>query len=411
MDADLGPLLKAAYPRLVASLTRILGNMDRAQDAAQDAVVRALEVWHREGVPNNPTAWLVTVARNRAVDGLRREQRVVALDDKVVPIAVTSPLDAGNIDRSTIDDDLLRLMFTCCHPSLQPGAQTVLMLKVVLGMSVNEIAAGLLSSPASIEKRITRAKALLRHAKIAYEVPARDQLPARIDVILQAIYLIYNEGYTRIQDTQLIRSSLIDVALRLGRMVARMFRANADARSLLALMLLNTARLSARLDEAGRFVPLHAQDRTRWDPTMIAEGLALIDAVYIARHPPSSYQIQAAISALHCKAASADQTDWPQIAALYEKLEEYDRSPAVSVNRAVALCCAGRESAALAALQALGAEKTLKSYQPYHAALGFVYTRLGANAEAVTALQQAKTLAPSLVQQRYIEEQIVHLVN
>lgn len=409
MATDLGPLLKAAYPRVVATLVRVLGDMDRASDATQDALVKALDVWQREGVPDNPVAWLVTVGRNRAVDVLRRDSRVVSLDQRITLVPEDDTFaepDAALLDWAQVDDDLLRLMFTCCHPLLKPPAQVALVLKVLLGFSTEEIARGLLASPASVEKRITRAKRSLREAGVAYEVPRVVDIPARLDAVLQAIYLVFNEGYTRIQDANLMRSSLIDVALRLGRITSRLFRRDGEPRSLLALMLLTTARLPARVDAQGVFVPLEAQDRALWDAAMIQEGVALIDAVYVARHRPGAYQIQAAISAIHSQAASAASTDWAQIVALYGKLAEYDPSPVVPVNQAVARCFCGEPKRALQQLLDPAVAQPLASYQPYYAALGFVYQHLGDHLAALAPLERALQLAGSPAQRRYLQRQL-----
>ena len=412
MEPDLGPLLKAIYPKVVATLIRVLGDMDRAMDASQDALVKALQSWQKDGVPDNPVAWLVTVGRNGAIDQLRREQRVVSYDSNVVPIRETDSLDGsdlGELDWLDVDDDLLRLMFTCCHPSLAPNAQIVLVLKVVLGFSVEEIARGLLASPASIEKRITRAKQKLKQEDVDYVVPAMEEISERRQAVLKAVYLLFNEGYTRIQNDNLVRGSLIDVAIRLGRITARLFRHDPEPRALLALMLLSAARLPARVDENGFFVPLAEQARSLWDQTMIQEGKALIDTIYAARHLPAAYQIQAAISALHCTAPSAEATDWAQIVALYEKLEEYDPSPVVPVNRAVALSLWGRDQDALDLLQDELLKTKLADYQPYFAALGHVCQRLNKTEEAREALQRALALAQSPPQKRYIERCLAEL--
>lgn len=335
MGTDLGPILTAAYPKVAATLIRVLGDIDKATDATQEALVKALQIWARDGVPENPVAWLVTVGRNGAIDQIWREHRVVSLDANVIPLSsdyLQTEMDVSEAAQSPIDDDLLRLMFSCCHPSLKPQAQITLVLKVVLGFSVEEIARALLASPASVEKRITRAKRTLKVAQVPYEVPRANEIPQRLDAVLKAIYLLFNEGYTRIQDTDLTRSSLADVAIRLGRIVCRLFREDGEPRSLLALMLLSSARLPGRVDEDGIFVPLQHQNRALWERGMIDEGVALIDAVYAARHIPGAYQIQAAISAIHSQAKSAEVTDWPQIVALYHKLQEYDASPVIRIN-------------------------------------------------------------------------------
>ncbi len=411
---ELGPVLKAAYPKVVATLTRVLGDMDAAMDATQDALVKALQRWQKDGVPAQPVAWLVTVGRNRAIDVMRREARTSSWDNldmglsNVVPLAANQAparverVEVEEFNLSELDDDLLRLMFTCCHPNLTPVTQITLVLKVVLGFSVHEIARMLLTSPATIEKRITRAKQRLQAEDIEYAVPKGTELSPRLRAVLQAIYLLFNEGYSRIQDRDLVRNTALLEAVRLGRMVCRLFRHNPEPRSLLALMLLSTARLPARLDEQGAYVPLLEQDRHRWDQTMIREGIALIDAVYVSRHPPSAYQIQAAISAIHSKAPNADATDWRQIVALYEKLAEYDSSPVVPVNLAVARCYGGEVAPAAEQLRGLHTTPGLADYQPYYAACGFVFGRLGARAEAASAYARAVELAQSAAEKTYL---------
>ena len=412
MSADLGAILKAAYPQVVARLARVLGDMDRATDATQDALVIALKKWRVDGIPREPVAWLVTVGRNRAIDGYRRDARVVSIDTQL-PLAEDhlepTRFVADEIALSELEDDLLRLVFTCCHPALTPPAQITLVLKVVLGLSVEEIARALLVSLASIDKRITRAKARLKASDVDYLAPGRKDIPERIDTVLKAIYLLFNEGYSRLGDDHLARHRLIDEALRLGRMVTRAVRHDPEARSLLALMLLSAARIPARLDDEGVFVPLDAQDRERWDAGMIREGVALIDSVYAARHPPGAYQIQAAISAIHSGAPSSETTDWRQIVALYDKLMEYDRSPVVPVNRAVALAFAGNHETAHAALEALRDEPALARYQPLYAALAFVQERLGDAARAREAYARAIELADSAAQKVYLKRRLARL--
>ncbi len=406
MDASLGPILKAAYPQVVATLIRVLGDMDIAMDAAQDALVKALQRWQVDGVPDNPVAWLVTVARNGAIDGLRRDQRVVSLDGSVVNLVSTPDME---VIESEIDDDMLRLIFTCCHPALNPQVQVALVLKVVLGFSVEEIARALLLSTAAAEKRLTRAKAQLRDAGVEYEIPAARELPARREAVCRAIYLLFNEGFDRIHDSLVATSPLIDEAIRLARMTARMFRQDPEVRALLALLLLSTARLPARLDAQGVFVPLEAQDRSRWDTAMIREGVAIIDAVYAARHPPGSYQIQAAISAIHSQAETAANTDWPQIVALYERLLGIEDSPVVALNRAVALCFSGELPAAVAAMDELRNVKQFERYQPWYAALAFVEAQRGRTDAAREAYRVAIELAPSVAHRAYLERCVAQL--
>ena len=417
MTTDLGPVLNAAYPQVVATLVRVLGDMDRAMDAAQDALVKALQVWAAEGVPENPVAWLVTVGRNRAVDQLRREAKSVRFEGNVVTLqtdemsAPANEVDFGDVDWLALDDDLLRLLFTCCHPALAANAQIVLMLKVVLGFSTAEIARALLASPASIEKRVTRAKAKLKTPDVDYELPSAEDMPARLAAVLKVIYVLYNEGYSRIEGTKLSRGSVLPVAIRLGRMVCRLFRHDPNPRALLALMLLNTSRIPARVDINGVFVPLDQQDRSLWDRSLIQEELALIDAVYAAKHLPSAYQIQAAISAIHCQAATAAETDWQQIAALYEKLKQHDTSPLIAVNQAVAHVYCDQAEAAYATLNESGLKERLEEYQPYFAALALAAEHTGHRRKARAAMRRALQLADSSAVREYIQRQLVRLAD
>ncbi len=407
MDDDLGPILKAAHPQVVATLIRVLGNIDAAMDASQDALVKALQRWQVEGVPDNPVAWLVTVARNGAIDRIRRERQAVSLESNVVQLSsrLATTIDE-EMDLSDIEDDMLRLVFTCCHPALPVPSQTALVLKVVLGFSVEEIARALLVSTAAAEKRLTRAKQQLREEKIAYEIPSAQQLPERLDAVCHATYLLFNQGYSHVHDNLVSNSRLIDEAIRLARMTARLFRRDPEPRALLALLLLSAARLPARLDTHGVFVPLHEQDRSLWDAAMISEGVATIDAVYAARHPPGSYQLQAAISAIHSQAQTAADTDWPQIGALYDKLLTIEDSPVVALNRAVALTFCSRIDEAAAAIEQLRGVAQFKDYQPWFAGLAHVEKVLGNLAAARDAYAQAIELAPSAAHRKYLEQQL-----
>ena len=411
MSADLGPVLKAAYPQVVASLTRVLGDIDRAMDATQDALVKALQKWPESGVPDQPVAWLVTVGRNGAIDVLRRDAKVVSIDqgnslERDIGLEDDATIEVNELSLSEIDDDLLRLMFVCCDPVLTPTSQITLILKVVLGFSVEEIARALLSSPGNVEKRITRAKQKIKRQANGYPTPRKEDIPARLNSVLQAIYLLFNEGYSRVQDGNLQRSNLVDEAIRLARIACRLIRKHPDPRSLLALMLLNTARMPARMDGHGELVPLLEQDRKRWDANLTSEGLALVDAVFFARHPPSAYQIQAAISALHNKATSADTTDWHQIVGLYAKLSELDPSPVVVINWAAALSMSEDPIGALQRLETLQAQPSIDRYQPYHAARAHILSQLGQQQEAVLSYKKAIALAGSIPQKNYLQSRL-----
>ncbi|MEM7219424.1 MAG: DUF6596 domain-containing protein [Pseudomonadota bacterium] len=406
MPSDLGPVLKAAYPKVVATLSRVLGDMDLAMDATQDALVKALQTWPASGVPHEPVAWLITVGRNRGIDQQRRANKVVGLHEELY-MEPDTPLDELSVSQTS--DDMLRLMLTCCHPLLSPTLQITLVLKVILGFSTPEIARALLTSHASINKRITRAKASIASAQVEFEGPRASDIPDRIDAVLKAIYLLFNEGYTRLQngvdDAGLVHTPLIDEAVRLTRMMCRLVRRNPQPRALLALMLLNKARLPARRNARGWLVPLSEQDRSLWNARLTKEGLALIDAIHVARHPPSAYQIQAAIAALHNQAASAEQTDWQQIVGLYRKLKQYDSSPVIPVNEAVALVMSARVVEAQSLLDQCRQSPELKNYQPLYTALAFASTRAGELQLAYAHYSAAIDMAESPAQVAYLEFQ------
>lgn len=418
MNAEYGTVLKAAYPQVVATLTRVLGDIDRAMDATQDALLKALEDWQVNGIPREPVAWLVTVGRNRAIDQLRRQRRQVDLGDNVVELVhsgIASLLPDGTlrddtfeqaVARHEIDDDLLRLIFSCCHPQLNTNAQIVLTLKVVLGFSVDEIARALLTARATIEKRIGRAKQRLRAEENSFALPRPDALTNRLAAVLRVVYLLFNEGYSRAKDPQLFRGDLCAEAIRLARIVCRLMRAQREPRALLALMLFSHARRPARLNANGEFVPLLEQDRKCWNAGSISEALALTDALFLARLPPGSYQIQAAIAALHCTAASAAETNWPQIIGLYEKLQQYEPSPVVAVNHAAAVFFAGQTGHALTLLKDLEDDPRMQKYQPFYAALAPALAANHHPVEAAAAYRRAIDLSNNAPERAWLERQL-----
>ncbi len=401
-------MLKAAYPKVVATLSRVFGDLDLAEDATQDAMLKALNHWRSKGLPNEPVAWLVTVARNGAIDQMRKTARAQPLGDNVVYLQSTEPTPDILADTEHLSDDLLRLIYTCCHPSLTEETQILLTLKVVLGFSVPEVAAALLSSRTSVERRVSRAKRKLEAESDGFQVPPISAIPERSDAVLRVVYLLFNHGYSRYGQPEVYQERLMDQAIRLARMVVRSFRDHPEAKALLALMLLISARAPARLDTAGCFVPLVEQDRTRWDWSRIREGRAVVDAVLAARHPPGAYQIQAAIAALH-NVERADVTDWQQIAGLYERLTKYDHSPVVPVNRAVAIAMAGDDLGAHRLLSALVSEPRLQAYQPFHAALAFVFERLGRRKDAQRCYEQAVDLCESAPERAYLMQRLAAL--
>lgn len=406
----IGAVLKAAYPKLVAGLIRRFGDVDRAEDAASEAMVRGLARWSTSGLPQEPMAWLFVTARNYDVDQLRKQQRLTAYEHDVRTLVSDEPdAEDNGLLPTRLEDDLLRLIFSCCHEALTPATQVLLTLKVVLGFSVAEVARAMLLQPKTAERRITRAKAQLKLHAQGYASPSDTQLIARLASVRRVIYLVFNQGYSQQESQSSQAADLVDEAIRLARMVGRLFRFDPEVRSLLALMLLNSARLPARLDAAGFFVPLHQQDRSQWRQGRIQEGIALIDAVFLSRPPPSSLQLQAAISALHCQAKTAEDTDWPQIVALYERLTRYDASPVVQVNHASAIAFGGDLAGAKLLLDGSVGDKRLLDYQPFHVACGYVEQALGNPAAAAVAYRRALALTKEQAQHKFLQQQLRQL--
>ncbi len=404
MASEYGAVLQAAYPRVVASLARTFRDMDLAQDATHDAIHRALTVWRRDGVPDQPVAWLVTTGRNIVIDGIRRGRFELPLAedwDLVDEASRAFAVDEAS-EQQHLPDDLLRLLFTCCHPALSEDSQIVLMLRIVLDLSAHEIAAAFLSNREAVERRITRAKAALAATGEGFVVPAADQLEARQHAVMRVVYLLFNHAYSHQGNLDLYREKLMDQAIRLGRELVRLFSASGDTKALLALMLLTGARTDARYSAAGEFVPLTEQDRRLWNWARIREGSAIIDAVVSAGYPPSAYQIQAAIAALH-DVPDAKNTDWAQIAGLYGVLERHDSSPAVAVNRAVAMAYAGDAPHAMALLDVLASDKRLSGYQPLYAARAHVLVVLGRVQAALSEFDRAVELAESAPERGWLQ--------
>lgn len=402
--------LRAASPRALATLIRLLRDFDSAEDATQEAVTRALEVWPHEGIPDNPVAWLVTTGRNKAIDLHRRRtletQRLASLSFEEHN---SFRNDAAAMTPSLhFQDDLLRLIFTCCHPVLAPEEQVALTLKTVAGLTVQEIAHAFLVTAKTMEQRLTRAKRRVREAYILYEVPSVTQLPARLESVMAVIYLLFNEGYSASGESGLIRAELCSEAIRLARMLSRLFRHEAEVTGLLALLLLQHARYRARLDKAGNIIPLDEQQRTLWDQRLIAEGHVLVEKALRQKHP-GRYQIQAAIAALHNEAASAEDTDWAQIAELYGVLERYQPSPVVTLNRAVAVAQAQSAKAGIALLQTIEWNPEMQDYHYFHAALGALLVKEGEIATAVTAYKKALSLTRNPSEKRFLRNKLTAL--
>jgi RNA polymerase sigma-70 factor, ECF subfamily len=392
--------------RILATLIRLLGDFDLAEDALHDAFRAALEKWPKEGVPGNPRAWLISAGRFKALDALRRRVRFegaqAAITDQIYPEAVGPNLP----EEEGIEDDRLRLVFTCCHPALAAEARVALTLREVCGLTTEEIARAFLSTPATLAQRIVRAKAKIRDARIPYQVPSPAELPERLETVLQVVYLVFNEGYSAGSDAEKARARLSEEAIRLGRLLLKLFQTEPEVMGLTALMLLQHARSAARFDAQGAIVLLEDQDRTLWNRDMIGEGLALIDKAMRHRRP-GPYQIQAAIAALHCRAARPQDTDWAGIAALYGALEIQKPSPVVTLNRAVAVSKAQGPAEALAMIEPLA--EALGGYFYFFGTRGALLLQLGRDAEARAAFDRAIALANTAAEAAHIRGQIDRL--
>ncbi len=387
--------------RVLATLIRLLGDFDRAEEALHDAFAAAVQQWPREGVPDNPRAWLVSAGRFKAIDGLRRRARFDA-SLRLLAEQLESTPDAAEVDE--MEDDRLRLIFTCCHPALQPDARVALTLREVCDLTTEQIARAFLAAPATVAQRIVRAKAKIREAKLPYHVPSRDELPARLDSVLRVIYLVFNEGYSASSGPELTRADLSAEAIRLGRLLLELLP-DAEVAGLLALMLLHDSRRAARLDAAGDLVRLDEQDRSRWDRAEIAEGIALVQRALGSRRF-GAYTLQAAIVAVHAQAPSAEQTDWAQIVRLYDLLLHATPSPVVELNRAVALAMRDGPAAGLAVTDELLARGELPEYHLLHAARADFCRRLGRLDEARAAYQLAISLAQLEPERRFMQRRL-----
>jgi RNA polymerase sigma-70 factor (ECF subfamily) len=393
--------------RVLATLIRLLGDFDLAEEALHEAVRAALEQWPRDGVPANPRAWLVSAGRFKAIDGVRRRARFEALDTLAEPVdpAIDDPAAQNG---EGIEDDRLRLIFACCHPALSPDAQVALTLREVCGLTTEEIAHAFLTPASTLAQRIVRAKAKIRDTRIPYQVPGPADLPDRLDAVLKVIYLVFNEGYAASSGASLTRHDLSGEAIRLGRLLVELLP-EPEAQGLLALMLLHESRRAARTSPGGDLVLLGDQDRSLWNRGQIAEGLALVERALTSRRF-GPYTLQAAIAAVHARAPSAAATDWAQIVGLYDVLAQVDPSPVIELNRAVAVAMRDGPLAGLALIDAILARGDLGDYHLAHSARADLCRRLGRTAEARAAYERALGLTRQEPERRFLERRLNQLL-
>jgi len=390
-----------------ATLIRLLGDFDIADEALHDAFRAALEQWPRDGVPANPRAWLVSTGRFKAIDAIRRRTRFEPLPDDIDRRLVTDTDDPEAWNDESIKDDRLRLIFTCCHPALSPDAQVAMTLREVCGLTTEEVARAFLSSPPTVAQRIVRAKAKIRNARIPYEVPSATDLPDRLDAVLRVVYLVFNEGYSASSGTALTRHDLSSEAISLGRLLVELLP-EPEALGLLALMLLHDSRRAARTSPSGELILLNDQDRLLWNGDQISEGMAVVERALAARDI-GPYSIQAAIAAVHASALNAAATDWAQIVALYDLLTRAEPSPVIELNRAVAVAMRDGPTAGLALIDAILGRGDLADYHLAHAARADLCRRLGRTAEARASYERALSLTEQKPERRFLERRLAEL--
>jgi len=408
MPATIEELFRLESRRVLATLIRLLGDFDLAEEALQEAFAAAVERWPEEGMPANPRAWLVSTGRFKAIDGLRRRARFdasLALVAERLGDGVTPPHELD--DDEGVEDDRLRLIFTCCHPALPPDAQIALTLREVCGLTTEEIARAFLSPVPTLAQRIVRAKSKIKAARIPYQVPARADLPERLATVLHVIYLVFNEGYSASSGASLTRHDLSAEAIRLGRLLVELLP-EPEAVGLLALMLLHESRRQARSSADGELVLLDHQDRSLWNREQIAEGMALVERALRSRQF-GPYTLQAAIAAVHANAASAAETDWAEIVGLYDVLLRADPSPVVELNRAAAVAMRDGPEAGLRLMENLLGRGELADYPPVHSARAELCRRLGRTAEAIKSYERALELTQQEPYRRFLEGRLGEL--
>ncbi|MGE5739710.1 MAG: RNA polymerase sigma factor [Betaproteobacteria bacterium] len=404
--ARIDALYRTESRRVYATLVRLLGDFDMAEEALHDAFRAALERWPKVGVPDNPRAWLVSAGRFKAIDGIRRRARFVAMDD-VSDIVDALPDDSITADAASIEDDRLRLIFTCCHPALAADAQVALTLREVCGLTTEAIAQAFLTGAPTLAQRIVRAKAKIRDARIPYQVPEPDELAERLGNVLRVVYLVFNEGYSASSGDSLTRVDLSAEAIRLGRLLVELLR-EPEAQGLLGLMLLQESRRAARASPTGDLVLLHEQDRTLWNRTLIDEGSALVERALASRRF-GPYTLQAAIAGVHAHAPTVEATDWTEIVGLYDVLLRVEPSPVIELNRAIAVAMRDGPAAGLALIDALLADGDLDDYHLAHAAHADLCRRLGETARARASYRRAIGLARQDPERRFLERRLAEL--
>ena len=393
--------------RVLATLIRLLGDFELAEEALHDAFTAAMAQWPRDGVPANPRAWLVSTGRFKAIDSMRRRAR---FDASLTALAEELDAAAGDVaeqNDGSVEDDRLRLIFTCCHPALPPNAQVALTLREVCGLTTEEIARAFLTPAPTVAQRIVRAKTKIRDARIPYEVPARADLPDRLDTVLRVVYLVFNEGYSASSGPSLTRHDLSDEAIRLGRLIIDLLP-EPEAMGLLALMLLHDSRRAARTSPGGELILLNDQDRSLWNRDQIAEGSALVERALSSRRF-GPYTLQAAIAAVHARAATAEATDWAEIVALYDVLARADPSPVVELNRAVAVAMRDGPAAGLALIDAILARGDLEDYHLAHSARADLCRRLGRTADARASYERALGQTRLEPERRFLQRRLAEL--